>query len=400
MKNNENLFNKTYLLLTLVNLVTAFGFSMISSIVSSYAVFLGAGLTLAGFLAGVFSLSALVMRPISGAALDILNKRNICIFSTIMICLSFLGYAFSPNIPMLMFFRVLHGLSFGISSTSAMALVSEYIPKERLGEGLGYFGLGQIISRIIGPYIGIVIRDGFGYQKLFLIISILTSLAVVLLFRVKGEGRNHESLKKSRPSIGVKNLIAKECIVYALIAGLFSLGNGVTSSFIVLIGEERGIASIALFFSVNAIALFILRFVVGRFIDKARLTPIVIMSLLVTGLSMLMVGRAEGLTIMLLAAVFKAIGQGTGQLSLQSATIKKVDAARVGVATSTYYIGADIGQGLGPIIGGKVSEIFNYEIMFYMVALVMLVGIAVFIPYQIYDKRKRSPLVEIKDLSN
>ncbi|HKM00151.1 MAG TPA: MFS transporter [Mobilitalea sp.] len=388
MNSNNKLFNGTYLLLTLVNLITAFGFSMIASIVSSYAVSLGAGLTLAGTLAGVFSLSALVIRPFSGMALDILNKRNMCIFSTIMICVSFVGYSFAQTIPVMLFFRVLHGMSFGISSTSTMALVSGYIPKERLGEGLGYFGLGQIISRICGPYIGIVIKDRLGYQKLFILISLLTILAVVLLFWVKVEKTVHQSIKKIGNAIRIENLIVKDCIVYALVAGLFSLVNGITSSFLVLLGEERGISNIALFFSVNAIVLLILRFMIGRLIDKFNLTPIVIMSLLITGLSMFMIGMSSGIIMILFAAALVAIGQGTGQLSLQSACIRRVDAAKVGVATSTYYIGADIGQGLGPIIGGKVSELYNYRMMFYLTSILMLGGIVVFIVYQIYDKKK------------
>jgi MFS family permease len=390
MNSNNKLYNRTYLLLTLVNLITAIGFSMIATIVSSYAVSLGAGLTLAGTLAGVFSLSALIIRPFSGVALDILNKRNMCIFSTVMICVSFLGYAFAPNIPVMLFFRVLHGMSFGISSTATMALVSEYIPKERLGEGLGYFGLGQIVSRICGPYIGIVIKDRFGYENLFKIISILTILAVILLFMVKVEKTVSQSMKKIGAALRFENLIVKDCIVYALVSGLFSLGNGITSSFLVLLGEERGIANIAIFFSANAIVLFILRFLVGRFIDRSTLTPIVIMSLVFTGVSMFLIGISTGLPMILLAAVLVAIGQGTGQLSLQSACIKKVDAAKIGVATSTYYIGADIGQGLGPMIGGKISELFDYKMMFFLTAILMLGGIIVFMTYQIYDKRKSS----------
>ncbi len=388
MNSNNKLFNRTYLLLTLVNLITAFGFSMISTIVSSYAVSLGAGLTLAGTLAGIFSLSALVIRPFSGIALDILNKKNMCIFSTVMICVSFFGYAFAQNIPVMIFFRVLHGMSFGISSTASMALVSEYIPKERLGEGLGYFGLGQIISRICGPYIGIVIKDRFGYQNLFIIISLLTILAVLLLFMVRVVKTVDHIIRKIGTAIRFENLIVKDCIVYALVAGLFSLVNGVTGSFLVLLGEERGVANIALFFSVNAIVLFVLRFMVGRFIDKTSLTPIVIMSLIITGVSMFMIGISTGIIMILVAAVMVAIGQGTGQLSLQSACIKKVDAAKIGVATSTYYIGADIGQGLGPMIGGKISELFNYKVMFFLTALLMLGGIIVFITYQLHEKKK------------
>lgn len=388
MNSNNKLLNSTYLLLILVNIITAFGFSMIATIVSSYAVFLGAGLTLAGTLAGIFSLSALVIRPFSGMALDILNKRHLCIFSTVMICISFVGYAFADNIPVMLFFRVLHGISFGISSTAAMALVSEYIPKERLGEGLGYFGLGQIISRICGPYLGIVIKDRFGYQKLFIIIAILTVLAVLLLFYVKEEKTDVKRIRKTSTSMGLGNFIVKECIVYALVSGLFSMGNGITSSFLVLLGEERAINNIALFFTINAVMLFILRFMIGKFIDRARLTPIVIISLLLTAISMFMIGISTGISMILAAAVLVAIGQGTGQLSLQSACIKKVDAARIGVATSTYYIGADIGQGLGPMIGGKISELFSYKIMFYFSAMLMLAGIAVYILYQNYDLKK------------
>jgi MFS family permease len=388
MNSNNKLFNSTYLLLTLINLITAFGFSMIVTIVASYAVSLGAGLTLAGTLAGIFSLSALVIRPFSGMALDVLNKRYMCIFSSAMICIAFFGYAFSQTITVMLFFRVLHGVSFGISSTASMALVSEHIPKERLGEGLGYFGLGQIISRICGPYIGVIIKDKFGYKNLFIIISILTILAVILLLIFKVEKTNNQKIKKIDRSIGFENLIVKDCIVYALVSGLFSLGNGITSSFLVLLGEERGINNIALFFSVNAIILFILRFMVGKLIDRSRLSPIVIISLLLTGISMFMIGLSTGISMILAAAVLVAIGQGTGQLSLQSACIKKVDVTKIGVATSTYYIGADIGQGLGPIIGGKISELFNYKIMFYYTAILMLSGIVAFIVYQNYDKKR------------
>ena len=361
---------------------------MIATIVSSYAVSLGAGLTLAGTLAGIFSISALIIRPFSGVALDILDKRNMCILSTIMICISFFGYAFAQNIPVMLFFRVLHGMSFGVSSTAAMALVSEHIPKERLGEGLGYFGLGQIISRICGPYIGIVVKDRFGYQNLFLLISVLTILAVIILFVGKDKRIENNNIKKRKMTVRLEQLIVKDCIVYALVSGLFSLVNGITGSFLVLLGEERGIANIALFFSVNAIVLFILRFTVGRIIDKSSLSPIVIISLLLTGVSMLIIGRSTGLSMILLASVLVALGQGTGQLSLQSACIKKVDAAKIGVATSTYYIGADIGQGLGPILGGQISEIFDYGMMFDLTAIFMVGGIALFIAYQIYDKRR------------
>ncbi len=388
MKAEAKLFNKTYLLLILVNLITAFGYSMIATLISSYAVTLGAGLTMAGALAGLFSLSALCIRPVSGIAIDLVNKWNLCILSALLICISFLGYALVPGIVGILFFRVLHGIAFGINGTVSMVLVSEAIPSDRLGEGLGYFGIGQIIAQICGPNIGMAIRSRFGFHNLFFIASVLTVLAIFLLVYMKKTVPVPRTVKKDKAVIRLNNLVAKECVVYALIAGLFSLGNGITSSFLVLVGEERNIANIVLFFTVNAMILLVMRFLIGKLVDRTSLTWIVNISLLLTAASMIMIGKAGGLVLILMAAVFKAIGQGGGQISLQTACIKKADAARVGIATSTYYIGADIGQGFGPMIGGKLSEVYGYKIMFYCTGALMLLGVAAFNIYQKNEKGK------------
>ena len=384
MKKQTSSYGLTFMILIIVNLVTAFGYSMISTIISSYAITMGADLTLAGILAGIFSLSALCIRPISGLAIDLLNKWNMCIFSTILIGFSFLGYAIAPSVGAMLFVRVLHGVAFGINGTVIAVLVSESVPKERLGEGLGYFGMGQIIAQICGPNLGIAMKERFGYHLLFAFIALLTLLAIVLLFWVKQNIHIHknEKPKKLKRYFKLGNLIAKECIVYALIGGLFSLGNGITNSFLVLLGEERGIHNIYWFFTTNAMILLMLRLIIGKVVDKSSLTLIVNISLVVSAISMLMIGQSKGLILILIAAALKAVGQGGGQISLQSACIKKVDITRVGIATSTYYIGADIGQGFGPIIGGKLVDLYNYEIMFYLIALLMLLWLVVFNIYQ------------------
>ena len=148
------LFTTGYLFLILISLTTAMSYSMISTLITNYAVKLGGTLAMAGTIAGIFSMAALFSRPVGGLICDTLNKKKICIIATVVFCFSFLGYAFSANMAVMLFFRIIQGFSFGISGTANMALVAEIIPKERLGEGLGYFGLGQVVSQVIGPVIG------------------------------------------------------------------------------------------------------------------------------------------------------------------------------------------------------------------------------------------------------
>jgi MFS family permease len=47
---------------------------------------------------------------------------------------------------MIIFIRILHGIGFGIHSTTSGAVIADIVPKSRLGEGLGYFGIYNTIA--------------------------------------------------------------------------------------------------------------------------------------------------------------------------------------------------------------------------------------------------------------
>lgn len=387
------LFTPAYVYLMLVSLITALGYSMIATLISPYAVNAGAGLGLAGTLGGIYSLAALAVRPVGGLAADRLNKKKLCLVFTLLISLSMAGYAIAPNIPALFVVRILHGAAFGISGTVNIALVSECIPAKRLGEGLGYYGLGQVISQVVGPSMGVYVRDLWGYRALFLLIAAFTLIAVVILLCMKYTPPATEKKPAEKPSsiFRLKNLIALDCLVYALAGGMFSLGNGIVNAFLLLIGEERSIPGISLFFSVSAVVLFLGRLIMGRMADKKSLTLVTNLSLTLTVASMLLVGWAGSLPLMLVSAVLKAVGQGGGQISLQSACIKKAGPGRVGVATSTYYIGADIGQGFGPMLGGYLSAEIGYGGMFVVMAGIMVLFMMIFNLYQWRQSKKEQP---------
>ena len=377
----KSLWNRSFILLILVSLITAMSFNMVYVIISKYALEVTPSLTIAGVIAGIFSIAALIIRPIAGVTADTMNKKRLCIIANLLITIALFGYTFSFNVPTLFFFRILHGVAFGISGTVNIALVTNYIPKGRTAEGIGYYGLGQVMAQIISPNLGVQIEELYGFQPLFLLVTGLSLLGVLLLTRLNYPKEQVTKVRKKR-KLTLNSLIAKEVLMYAIIGGMFSFGNGIVSSFLVLLGEERNIRNIGLFFSVGAIVLFVLRIFVGKIADNQGITSIVNISLIASAMSMILIGFAPILSILLLASVLKSLGQGGGQISLQAECIKRVDPSRVGVATSTFYIGADLGQGFGPMIGGAISSTFNYTILFLFCAALMLVAMLVFNLYQ------------------
>ncbi len=384
----DRLWNPEFIELIALSFITSFSFSLIHSLVSSYAVSFGAELTAAGTAVGIYSIAAMVVRPFGGFITDHYNKKKLLFLSTLLLGVSFLGYVFCRSISLLILLRIIHGVAFGINSTVNLALAVEYIPRSRTGEGLGYYGVGQVISQIIGPPIGVAIKDATSYPALFIGSSVLVFAGALLFFFIFPNTADPE--RKGPGILGggtvtdfLKSLVAKECIFYAVIGGLFSMSNGIVHSLLILLGDAKHINNISLFLTVNAIVLFVLRLTVGKVLDRTNLLLVVTISLVTGAVSMGLLGVAGALPLVLAAGAIKAFGNVGGQISLQSACVKKVDAARVGVASSTYYIGADIGNGIGPILGGRVAESAGYASAFFTMAGIFLAGAVVFIIYEL-----------------
>lgn len=375
MKGNK-LWNGRYIFLMIINFCTAFSFYMIVSLLSVYLTDIGVSLSAAGVIIGLFSITSLVMRPLAGFLTDSFSKKWLIILATGMTVIGTFGYFLTDRVTVIIVLRIMHGIGFGVNSTAVISLASQYIPEERLGEGVGYFGLGQVLSGAVGPAAGVFIMDFLGLRSTFVTAGCISILAIVLTFTFpEGEKGKRE---RARFRFSVRGMIAPEVLHFALISGLFSFINGIVSSYLLLFGDSRGIANISLYFTVYALCMFIIRPYSGRLMDQRGLRSVAYPALTLTAAGMLLLGFSRSLPAVLTAGILRALGQGALQPSLQAASIKKVERERVGTANSTYYLGGDIGQGIGPAVGGAVISQLGYTQLFGMCACCMLLGMVIF----------------------
>jgi len=358
-------------------------FYLIAPIITKHATNIGATLTLAGMAAGILSITGMVVRPFSGIVVDRLNKKWIMISAIAAMGLAAFGYAIASDMAMLMMFRIMHGAAFSVSLTVNVVMVTRFIPESRLGEGMGYYGLGQILATAVGPNIGMLIGERFDYSAVFVVSGMLLMLAALFLVWLPYQ---HDLAMKRRGGIKLEDLIAVKVIPLAILGGLFSLTNGLVSAFLILLAEERGIGNIGLYFTVNALCLFLVRPLAGRLSDKVPMAWILYPALVLTMLESLLLAQAQVLWVVLIAAVIKAFGQGSAQPMLMAACIKRLDLSKSGVATSTFFIGADIGQGLGPMLGGMISGKLGYDWMFTVSAMLVAMGMI----YYFFQSRAES----------
>lgn len=75
----------------------------------------------------------------------------------------------APSLPLLVLARVVQAIGAGALTPSAMALVADVFPKHERGKAFGYWGLGVIVGPALGPTLGGVLTEAFGWRSIFLV---------------------------------------------------------------------------------------------------------------------------------------------------------------------------------------------------------------------------------------
>ena len=88
----ETIWTRNFSLLFITNIVAYIGQSMLNTLLQIYAEDLGASSSLIGTIVGIFSVTALLLRPFTGSAIDSLNKKHLLVGAMSVITVAIFGY--------------------------------------------------------------------------------------------------------------------------------------------------------------------------------------------------------------------------------------------------------------------------------------------------------------------
>lgn len=271
-------------------------------------------------------------------------------------------------------FRFLHGVFYAVCGTVSNATVAIIAPKSRMGEGISLFSFANVVASAVAPSIAVKLGSSVGYRWSFAVAATMTAIGCILSFLIKDIPDRDPSRNSKMKDIRLSNFIALSAIPLAAVSGLFSMTNSVISTFLVQLGEKRSITNISVYFTIKAFALIVTRHAVGKLADKIKLSFIFYTAICFEIAMTVLLAKANSIGFIIIAAICKAMGQGIGQPAIQTQIIKETDPEFVGVATSTFYLASDAGQGLGPMFGGVLSDHLGYEGMFIAMAVILLCG--------------------------
>jgi EmrB/QacA subfamily drug resistance transporter len=132
----------------------------------------------------IYLLTSTISGPIYGKLSDLYGRRPIVIFAVGLFLISTLGAGLSNSKELFILFRGLQGLGGGAVFPIALAVVADlYTPAER-GKYLGSFGAVFGLSSVIGPALGGIITDTWGWHWIFFINIPIGVVALAILWRL------------------------------------------------------------------------------------------------------------------------------------------------------------------------------------------------------------------------
>lgn len=383
MKKNK-LWTRTFVHILILYCLIQLVLYMTTPVLSKYVLSMGQSNSIAGVISGAFSITALVIRPFSGYLSDGFRKKRLMLVSLAATAVALFGYYLAVSPWQLFIFRLIQGGAYAISTTVMMSMVSEITDESVRGAGVGYYALAATLAAAVGPGIGLKIVTVAGYKKSILLAAVIAAAAFVL--GVFQPYREKTAVKAGSLQLRPENLIAREVLALAGFSCLFSFANGLISNFLAIFGEARGIAGVSLYFTVNAVVMAVIKPLSGRITDQYGLHYVMYVAYACSAAALYLLAGAHALPAVLVVAVLYGIGIGAGQPAIQAQTTKEVELSKIGIAVSTCYLGNDIGQGLGPVLGGIVSDCFGYGAIFFIAGVLHTAAIALF---YVYEKRKR-----------
>lgn len=329
-----------------------------------------------GFIMGSFGITSLGAIPFVAYLVDKYGRRRFMLFGYALMFVATLSYLFISQLsPVFYLLRFVQGVSFAFSFTAASTFVTDYIPSEKRAEGLGIFSAFTIASYAIGPSLGELVIELFGFYSFFIYASFFSLIAFVLTIFT----RDGNFIRSSDPyGLGFFRLIASKRYALILVSNLILAGGlGAILNFVAIFLRSKGLAAFY-FFLTYTIAVTAVRIFGGKISDKLGRKVIASPCLLAVSISLAAMYFVESPLSAVLISLFFSIGYGFLYPTLSALVIDKAGSDERGKVMGAFNASYSLGINFLAFPLGLIARDFGYEIMYFVTGCMVFLGFILF----------------------
>ena len=376
---SEKLWNSNYLKVWGANFMIFFSFMLLTPLLPSYlSDTFGADKQTIGIVLSGYTLTALLIRALSGYMVDSFPRRTVMIASYFLFALFFAGYLVAGSLLLFAIVRTLHGAPFGATTVSNSTVAIDVLHPSRRAEGIGYYGLSNNIATAISPSVAILLFSAYQSYDLLFWVALITAL-IGLASTSSVKLREREIVKSDKPLSLDRFILLKGWRQGAAMI-CYAFSYGVLVTYVAIYGkEELGITGgTGLFFLLLSVGLILSRLVGSRTLRQGKVTENASIGTAIALVGYILFAAMHNQWGYYGAALIIGLGNGHMFPAFQTMFINLASNSQRGTANSTLLVSWDIGMGLGILVGGIVAEHVGYHAAFWTACGVNLLGIAIF----------------------
>ena len=386
------------------------------------------GLATSGWLITGYLIAMASLLPVGGKIGDRFGRRRVVLLGLIMFGGSSIAAGFSPNLPTLLVFRIMQGVSGALITPNTGALIREAVPEARRGMAFGILGAVIGVAAGLGPPIGGALVEIAGWRATFFfnvaviipafiigwnilpksktsgslghfdivgavgLPAILTAVVSLLLYIAQGadvvvvaaaipviaiaiigfgwrEARHPDPVFQPRIFRNMPFASASLGIALANLS-MYSLLIAVP---LFLVGRDGASAmETGLVLTTMTLGMIVMSVVAGRMLDRngrKRPTAIGLVISAIGSAPMALIGADISTAALILGLILVGIGLGLAMTGLQTTSVESVDEKQVGAAAGVYatsrYLGSILGSAIiAGLIGAEVGDIEDIGVVF------------------------------------
>ncbi len=368
-------FPQKFWVVVMVSFIDHVGGTMLFPFFSLYITqHFNVGMTQAGIVLGIFSISGLFGQMIGGALTDKFGRRKLIIGGLIFSALSTLSLGFVNSFSVLIPLAVGIGLLSDIAGPAHSAMIADILPEEKRQEGFGVLRVVGNLAWIIGPTIGGFVA-GKSFLALFIADAIISCVVAFLFYLLIPETKpephpDHVPEGILKTFAGYTKVLRNGAFMAFLLAGMLMgiVYQQMYNSLSVFLNKYHNVPAQGYGFmlSASAIVVILFQFSVTRFSKKKP--PFVVMAAgtLFYMLGFSMFGFINQYWLFVAAIVIITIGEmlvvPTSQSLATNFSPEEMRGRYMGVFGMVWMIPATFGPGLA----GVILDNYNPNLLWYI----------------------------------
>jgi EmrB/QacA subfamily drug resistance transporter len=207
------------LVVSLSSFLVPFTGSSITVALPAMAAQFGADAVTLGWITSAYIISAAVFIVPFGRYADIIGRRKIFLYGLVVFTLASLACAFSPTAELLIIARFLQGIGGAMLFSTSLAIVTQVFGPGERGAAIGITIATVYAGLSIGPFLGGILTDMFGWPAIFLV-NIPIGLATIALTL---QGVRHEWADAAEERFDAIGAVIYSIMLFCIIYGMLML---------------------------------------------------------------------------------------------------------------------------------------------------------------------------------